>query len=93
MIDFNIIFSFALAYLVTMSVTPLIRVLAFKMDAVDVPKDNRRMHDHPIARMGGLAIFLGVLLSTLIFVPLTDQVSANKAQTNIRLLQSMSDLP
>ena len=32
------------------------------------------MHKTPIPRMGGLAIFLGFLLSTLIFVPLTTPV-------------------
>ena len=41
---------------------------------MDVPKDSRRMHDHPIPRMGGLAIFLGFLLSVLLFVPLTRQL-------------------
>ena len=32
------------------------------------------MHDHPIPRMGGLAIFLGFLLSTLVFVPLSQSL-------------------
>ncbi len=31
------------------------------------------MHNRPIPRMGGLAIFLGFLLSSLIFVPMSDQ--------------------
>lgn len=60
----------AVAFLVALILTPVVRNLAFKMGAVDVPKDARRMHDHPIPRMGGLAIFFGFLLSTLIFVPL-----------------------
>ena len=32
------------------------------------------MHNHPIPRMGGLAIFLGFLLSTLIFVPMSSSM-------------------
>lgn len=44
------------------------------MGAMDVPKDARRMHDHPIPRMGGLAIFLGFLLTVLLFAQLTVQV-------------------
>ena len=32
------------------------------------------MHDHPIPRMGGLAIFFGFMLSVLLFVPLTEQL-------------------
>ena len=62
------------AALIALVTTPVVRSLAFKMRAVDVPKDNRRMHSHPIPRMGGLAIFLGFLFSVLIFVPLTDEL-------------------
>lgn len=47
--------------------TPLIRVLAFRLGAVDVPRDNRRMHKTPIPRMGGVAIFLAYTVTTLAF--------------------------
>lgn len=60
------------AILIAFIATPVVKSLAEKVGAVDVPKDNRRMHNHPIPRMGGLAIFLGFLLSTLIFVPLSN---------------------
>ena len=62
------------AALVALISTPVVRSLAFRVGAVDVPKDNRRMHNHPIPRMGGLAIFLGFILSVLIFVPLTSEL-------------------
>jgi UDP-GlcNAc:undecaprenyl-phosphate GlcNAc-1-phosphate transferase len=62
------------ALLISFIATPVVKSLAQKVGAVDVPKDGRRMHDHPIPRMGGLAIFLGFLLSTLIFVPLTTSI-------------------
>ena len=51
--------------------TPLVRVLAFKIGAVDVPKDGRRMHSVPIPRIGGLAIFLGFALTILAFCPMS----------------------
>lgn len=57
------------AFLVALISTPIVKSLAQKWGAVDVPKDSRRMHKHPIPRMGGLAIFLGFLLSVLIFIP------------------------
>ena len=60
--------------LVALLTTPVVRSLAFRVGAVDVPKDSRRMHDHPIPRMGGLAIFFGFMLSVLIFLPLTPQM-------------------
>lgn len=62
------------AAIVAFIATPVVRSLAFKIGAVDVPKDNRRMHNHPIPRMGGLAIFFGFILSALIFVPLSTPV-------------------
>ncbi|MCI8914489.1 MAG: undecaprenyl/decaprenyl-phosphate alpha-N-acetylglucosaminyl 1-phosphate transferase [Lawsonibacter sp.] len=62
------------AALVALISTPVVRSLAFRVGAVDVPKDSRRMHTHPIPRMGGLAIFFGFILSVLIFQPLTPEL-------------------
>ncbi len=62
------------AALVALISTPVVKSLAFRVGAVDIPKDNRRMHDHPIPRMGGLAIFFGFILSVLIFLPLTPEL-------------------
>ena len=59
------------ALVVSFLLTPAVKSFAYKVGAVDVPKDGRRMHNHPIPRMGGLAIFFGFLLSTLVFLPLT----------------------
>ena len=62
------------AMVVALIATPVVKSLAFKVGAVDVPKDNRRMHDHPIPRMGGLAIFFGFILSVLLYVQMTPQL-------------------
>ncbi len=61
------------AMVVSLITTPVVKNLAFKVGAVDVPKDNRRMHDHPIPRMGGLAIFFGFILSALLYVEMIPQ--------------------
>ena len=55
------------AGVVSFLMTPLVMRLAHKVGAMDVPKDNRRMHKVPIPRLGGLAIFMGFLLSVLVF--------------------------
>ena len=68
MIDFNVIFSFALAFFVAYAAMPLVRVFAFKVNAVDVPKDARRMHKKPIPLLGGLAIYLGFIVASACFV-------------------------
>ena len=63
----NVMMALLLGLIVSFLATPLVRRLAFKIGAVDIPRDNRRMHDHPIPRLGGLAIFLGFLVSVLTF--------------------------
>lgn len=55
------------AFLLAYTLTPPVRVLAFKIGAIDVPLDDRRMHTKPIPRVGGLAIFLGFTLTTMLF--------------------------
>lgn len=62
------------AMLVCFLLSPLVKNFAYKVGAIDVPKDARRMHKVPIPRLGGLAIFLGFMVSTLLFVPMTEQL-------------------
>ena len=63
-----------LAAVVSFLATPLVKTLAYKVGAIDVPKDNRRMHKVPIPRLGGLAIFLAFLLSALVFADIDRQM-------------------
>ncbi len=53
--------------LLTYAMTPPVRVLAFLIGAVDVPTDSRRMHVKPTPRIGGLAIFVGFAVASLVF--------------------------
>ena len=53
---------------------PLVKSFARKVGAIDEPKDNRRMHTKPTPRLGGLAIFIGFMVSMLIFVPIDRQL-------------------
>jgi len=55
-----------LAFIIAFSATPMAKKLAFKIGAVDVPKDGRRMHTKPIARLGGIAIVAGFTVSILL---------------------------
>lgn len=56
---------FAIAFIVAFSATPVAKKLAFKLGAVDVPKDARRMHKKPIARLGGISIFAGFAVALI----------------------------
>ena len=66
----KLILAVAVAFLISFAMTPIVKSFAVKVGAIDVPTEKRRVHDHPIPRMGGLAIFLGFtqdkLLSILI---------------------------
>ena len=61
--------AFAVSLIVSYFMTPPVKNFAEKIGAMDVPKDGRRVHDHPIPRMGGLAIIMGFVLAVLLFVP------------------------
>jgi UDP-GlcNAc:undecaprenyl-phosphate GlcNAc-1-phosphate transferase len=54
--------------------TPVVKAFAIMGGAMDVPGEARRIHDHPIPRMGGLAIFLGFILSVVLFADISMQV-------------------
>ncbi|MBQ7086286.1 MAG: undecaprenyl/decaprenyl-phosphate alpha-N-acetylglucosaminyl 1-phosphate transferase, partial [Clostridia bacterium] len=72
----NALFAFVTALAVAFGATPVVRILAKNVGAIDVPKDNRRMHKTPIPRMGGLAIFFGFVVAVLLFFNMTIQMKS-----------------
>lgn len=60
----------AVACIISMLLTPLIKTLAFKFGAVDDPKrDDRRVHKEPLPRWGGIAIYGGFVAAVLGVLP------------------------
>jgi len=57
------IIPFAIALIVSFFSSPIAKKIAVRAGAIDVPKDGRRMHQKPVALMGGLAIITGFLVS------------------------------
>ena len=66
-----LIFSFVIAFVFSFALTPVVKRFAFKIKAIDIPKDGRRMHKRPIPRLGGLAIIFGFMVSVLCFGEMT----------------------
>ena len=64
-IRLDYIISFVLAFTISFFFTPVAKRIAKRLGAIDVPKDERRVHSRPIARMGGLAIVVGFLVAFL----------------------------
>jgi len=71
-----IVLAFLVALVVSFLATPLVKIFAYKVGAIDVPKDARRMHKVPIPRLGGLAIFCGFMVSILAFVEITREMQS-----------------
>ncbi|WP_312281904.1 MraY family glycosyltransferase [Oscillibacter sp.] len=69
----GVFLALAVALVVSFLASPVVKAFAYKVGAIDVPKDNRRMHHIPIPRLGGLAIFLGFIVSILLFAKMTNQ--------------------
>ena len=54
------VIAFFVSLITVLIITPLVKRLAIKSGVVDQP-DKRKIHDKVMPRMGGLAIFIGVL--------------------------------
>jgi len=61
-----IVYSFLVAFLVSVLTTPAMRWIALKYGIVDQP-GHRKVHRKPIAYLGGVAIFLGFFVSMVMF--------------------------
>ncbi|MDO4745368.1 MAG: MraY family glycosyltransferase [Bacillota bacterium] len=58
---------FLVALVVAAAVAPLSIKIAPKIGAMDIPKDERRMHSKAMPRFGGMAIFAGVIITLILF--------------------------
>lgn len=70
----KLLIALVLAGAVSFFATPIVKNLAYKVGAIDVPKDNRRMHSTPIPRLGGLAIFIAFLFSVILLAEIDRQM-------------------
>ena len=66
----SFIIPFLIATLISFFSTPIVRKLAIKIGAVDIPKDDRRVHTEAMPFLGGIAIFASVVITVLLFLPL-----------------------
>jgi UDP-GlcNAc:undecaprenyl-phosphate GlcNAc-1-phosphate transferase len=50
------------AYLISIALIPLVRHVAVHRKLLDLPDDVRRRHERPIPRLGGVGVFVSVLV-------------------------------
>lgn len=60
----------ALAFVLAVALTPIVRAVARRLGMVAKPKSDR-WHKQPTAMLGGVAIWAAVVLSYLVFIPKT----------------------
>ena len=70
----SLVLCFSMAFVISLALTPVAKMIAYKIGAIDIPKDKRRVHKKPIPRLGGLAIYYGFLISVLFFCRLDKQL-------------------
>jgi UDP-GlcNAc:undecaprenyl-phosphate GlcNAc-1-phosphate transferase len=66
----EVLWGFLLALGVVLVLTPAVGRFARILGVVDQPGDTRRIHLHPIPRMGGIALLLGIFVPALAFLAL-----------------------
>lgn len=68
----------AVAFVVALIATPAVKRLAERCGAIDYPGDERRVHQDPTPRWGGLALYLGVFVAWLAVYPFSQLPSGQE---------------
>lgn len=87
---FEYIVPFIIGLIVTLLVTPVVKKLAFRIGAVDLPNE-RKVHDKIMPRLGGLAIYLGVIASVWWMVADYKEIAAIMLAATIVVITGVID--
>lgn len=65
----NYFIAFFSALIIAFILTPPARHLAFKVGALDIPKEPRKIHKKPMPYFGGLAIYVAIISCMFVYMP------------------------
>jgi UDP-GlcNAc:undecaprenyl-phosphate GlcNAc-1-phosphate transferase len=68
----EVLYGAVIAFVIVVLLTPAVGGMARLLGAVDRP-DSRRLNRRPVPRLGGLAIFLGIIVPALAFLDLSSE--------------------
>lgn len=87
----ELMIAFFISAITTLLVTPLIIRFAKKVNAMDRPDGKRKIHNGIKPSMGGLAIFIGVIVGFLYVQPMHPQMNAIIIGACIMIITGMLD--
>lgn len=87
----NYFIAFFSALIVSFILTPPARLLAFKVGALDIPKDPRKIHKKPMPYFGGLAIYVAIMSCMVVYMPHNQTNIAIMAGATIIVLTGIVD--
>jgi UDP-GlcNAc:undecaprenyl-phosphate GlcNAc-1-phosphate transferase len=65
---------FCTSLILSLIATPIVIRFAVRIGALDVPKDERRVHKTPMPLIGGLAMHFAFIITALVYMPMTRQI-------------------
>ena len=77
------------AFLVTLLATPIVRRIAIRFDVIDHPDEKRKVHRVPIAYLGGVSVFAGLLVAIVLSYIFTDSVTSQYASVPLAVVVGM----
>jgi len=89
MIDLMV--TFVIAAAVAAAATPVAIRFAPRIGAMDIPNDCRRVHDRPIPRLGGVAMYAGMIAAPTRFLPWNHQLAGIVCGGTLMLIIGVTD--
>jgi UDP-GlcNAc:undecaprenyl-phosphate GlcNAc-1-phosphate transferase len=84
------VLGFVLALVIALLTTPIARAFAWRIGAIDEPRE-RSLHHYPTPRLGGLAIIVAVAVATLIWLPHDNKTHAILIGAGVIVLVGAAD--
>ena len=80
-------FTFAVAFLLALDLTPLMRKAALQFGIIDKPDGKLKNHHEPVAYLGGLAIYISFLVSLALILSFDQEMLGKLAYILLSLAQ------
>ena len=86
-----LLLAFVVAFFFSFATTPIVERIAYIIGAIDIPKDERRMHKKPTPRIGGLAIIFGFMVAILCFGTMSRTLTATLVGAGVIAIMGVVD--